>query len=590
MLAGLVFGLFGFMHVAAGFAWALDRNARRDLLRQLLSLRARNAGGATGAEAGPWAWIFSLVRSSWPVRFAFAPVSLAERHTKSLGSDISHQHRSPAAQDPTSKAVDHVRGSLVALCGLVGMPVIRLRAAVPEQLLRGSLQQAVGRPMGMSPSAIRESTIPWRVALAAMYGTKGAGKAADGPAQKYEWFGDEGGEEGGGGAASAASGSPAAAAALGARNGSFGGGEGSSKMRYDRSVTAAGVAKADGSMRSLSKRGPGSSFAAGSRRGFATGGGGGGSSRRGFPASAPSFQQQQGAPAAEGGSVRRGNLATSATMVENGKGRSSEDADGAAAGNGGMRRGGSSLRGGGGSMRGGSNRGAMARSRTVAGTVSTEPDSPQAGASALAPPPLKVSTSLSRVLETGGPASAAAAQSGGSQQPASLPQSPSSIANLPASSASPRAVAGGTSRRGAAAFGASFGDAGAAGGSVRRLGSKADFARGASAVGRERSLSARGGASFAGGLAAPQQALVRQVSETGGTDWAQRSGARDVASRVQGDQIFAGEAESFALTAAHLHHRGASSGLCSHWRMMACPLVPGAESSLRRRRRPSSFH
>lgn len=65
MLAGLVFGLFGLMHLGAGVAWALDKNARKDVLRQLLALRARNA--ATGAEPGaeaPWAWLFTLVRLS----------------------------------------------------------------------------------------------------------------------------------------------------------------------------------------------------------------------------------------------------------------------------------------------------------------------------------------------------------------------------------------------------------------------------------------------------------------------------------------------------------------------------------------------
>lgn len=78
-------------------------------------------------------------------------------------------------QDPLSGAVSQVSGSLVALCGLIGMPVIRLRAALPESLLEGTLEQAVGRANGLSPAALRDATAGWRRALRALYGGTAAG-------------------------------------------------------------------------------------------------------------------------------------------------------------------------------------------------------------------------------------------------------------------------------------------------------------------------------------------------------------------------------------------------------------------------------
>lgn len=68
LLAGLVFGLFGLMHLLAGLAFALDRGAKRALLARMLLLRARQGAAASQGQAEPWAWHFSLVRQRlrWP--------------------------------------------------------------------------------------------------------------------------------------------------------------------------------------------------------------------------------------------------------------------------------------------------------------------------------------------------------------------------------------------------------------------------------------------------------------------------------------------------------------------------------------------
>lgn len=51
--------------------------------------------------------------------------------------------------------VSRVDGTLVHLCALIGVPSIRLRAAVPESLLPGTLEEAIGRAGGLSATAIR---------------------------------------------------------------------------------------------------------------------------------------------------------------------------------------------------------------------------------------------------------------------------------------------------------------------------------------------------------------------------------------------------------------------------------------------------
>lgn len=163
MLAGLVFGLFGLMHLMAAIAFALDKRARVAVLQQLLALRARNAlaaPGTAGADSPPQP--LASVPWVWALRI-----------------------------DPVSSAVGRVGGSLVALCALIGMPIVRLRAAVPDCVLEGSLQQALGRPQGLSAGAIRESAADWRQALAVMYGkATGNGRQGGTQGRQYEWSAD----------------------------------------------------------------------------------------------------------------------------------------------------------------------------------------------------------------------------------------------------------------------------------------------------------------------------------------------------------------------------------------------------------------
>jgi hypothetical protein len=60
------------------------------------------------------------------------------------------------SQAPLENVVDGVRGSFVELAGLMGMPVVRLAAAIPEQWLHTSMQAATGRRDGLSATSFKE--------------------------------------------------------------------------------------------------------------------------------------------------------------------------------------------------------------------------------------------------------------------------------------------------------------------------------------------------------------------------------------------------------------------------------------------------
>lgn len=61
----------------------------------------------------------------------------------------------------------------------MGVPPIRIRAALPDLCLDGNLAQAIGRGAnGISPSALREATPGWRQALEVMYGATPGSVAA----------------------------------------------------------------------------------------------------------------------------------------------------------------------------------------------------------------------------------------------------------------------------------------------------------------------------------------------------------------------------------------------------------------------------
>ena len=60
-------------------------------------------------------------------------------------------------QNELRKAVEAPSGSAVRMAGAMGFPFIRLRAALPEELLAGSVAQSLGRKDGMSLIGLEES-------------------------------------------------------------------------------------------------------------------------------------------------------------------------------------------------------------------------------------------------------------------------------------------------------------------------------------------------------------------------------------------------------------------------------------------------
>ncbi len=60
-------------------------------------------------------------------------------------------------QAPLAAAVGAPAGSAVAIAGVLGFPFIRLRAALPEELLPGSVAQSLGRQAGLSISGMAQS-------------------------------------------------------------------------------------------------------------------------------------------------------------------------------------------------------------------------------------------------------------------------------------------------------------------------------------------------------------------------------------------------------------------------------------------------
>lgn len=95
--AAIVFGLFGLMHVAAACAYVQDSRSRREMLRALQS----KALSFVEERNGGWTW--------------------------------------QVAQEKAQDMVGHAGGSFVELCRILGAPVVRLRAALPEELLEGDL-------------------------------------------------------------------------------------------------------------------------------------------------------------------------------------------------------------------------------------------------------------------------------------------------------------------------------------------------------------------------------------------------------------------------------------------------------------------
>ena len=149
VLAALVFSLFGCMHAVCALVWAAgDHQARLGALQTIFSSQLHFAETASGA----WVWQLQRAPALTPWVRCYRPLSsirLVLRNTRPL------RGRCGGAQGGKADSpVAHVKGPLVVLAGVLGLPVVRLRAAVPEHLLGGlSLAEALGRLRGISAAA-----------------------------------------------------------------------------------------------------------------------------------------------------------------------------------------------------------------------------------------------------------------------------------------------------------------------------------------------------------------------------------------------------------------------------------------------------
>ena len=92
MLFEVVCILFGLMNVGAAIGFVLDSRERRDFLKRVQSF---DVGFRVAPASGAWLWAFSL--------------------------------------EPLRGELDAPTGPAVALSALLGIPVIRLRAALPDE-------------------------------------------------------------------------------------------------------------------------------------------------------------------------------------------------------------------------------------------------------------------------------------------------------------------------------------------------------------------------------------------------------------------------------------------------------------------------
>ena len=112
-LATVVFVLFGFMILTAATMYLTDRRRR---YKVLLELRSARFGHRTHPPGGAWTW--------------YLP------------------------QQTVTADFEPLEGPLVTFSKLLGVPLIRLRTALPEELFSGCLAGAVGRVRGgLAPAA-----------------------------------------------------------------------------------------------------------------------------------------------------------------------------------------------------------------------------------------------------------------------------------------------------------------------------------------------------------------------------------------------------------------------------------------------------
>ena len=114
-LAAIIFTLFGAMHLFGAWLLLSDERAKASTLARLRNRRS----GYFAAPGGAWLW------------------DLRHAEVKDQGAHVGEE-------------------ALARVAALMGVPLVRLRAAVPEELLEGCLSAAIGRPTrsGLTPEAV----------------------------------------------------------------------------------------------------------------------------------------------------------------------------------------------------------------------------------------------------------------------------------------------------------------------------------------------------------------------------------------------------------------------------------------------------
>ena len=116
MLFEVVIILFCLMNVGAVYGYTLDSRERRKFLRRM---KSPDVGFHVARASGAWLWTFSL--------------------------------------EPLRDEVDAPNGPALALSALLGIPIVRLRAALPDELLTWDLATALGRKHVCSVSGFNQS-------------------------------------------------------------------------------------------------------------------------------------------------------------------------------------------------------------------------------------------------------------------------------------------------------------------------------------------------------------------------------------------------------------------------------------------------
>ena len=111
----IVIVLFGGMNIGAGVAWMVDARERRAFVTEL----QKESVGFCPTKDGTWLWRFSM--------------------------------------RPLTRALDAPSGTACELCGLLGIPLPRIRAALPDDLLTWGMNAALGRRATLSRAALEET-------------------------------------------------------------------------------------------------------------------------------------------------------------------------------------------------------------------------------------------------------------------------------------------------------------------------------------------------------------------------------------------------------------------------------------------------